>query len=168
MKGIIFKNIQKLLLLNALVSCALATAVFAAASRDSNSDIAVIVSHSTPVSNLSLAELRAILSGDRKSWDRKTPAMVLMRASGSREQAVILDKVLKQSESDYKKFWVGKIFRGEATTQPPSAPSPGLALDYVSNVDGAISFVNISQTQSRVKILRINGKLPGEDGYPLQ
>ena len=168
MKGIVFKNIQKLLLLNVLVSCALATAAFAPASFDSHADVAVIVNPSTPVSNLSLAELRAILSGDRKSWDRKTPAMVLMRASGSREQAVILDKVLKQTESDYKKFWVGKIFRGEATAQPPSAPSPGLALDYVSTVGGAISFVDAGQAQSRVKVLKINGKLPGENGYPLQ
>jgi len=160
-------NSRNFLLLSALLGFALATMAFAPASTGNSPDIAVIVHPSTPVSNLSLGELRAILSGDRRSWDMKTPTVVLMRMPGSHERDVVLQRVLKQSESDYKKFWVGKIFRGEATTEPATAPSPGLALDYVASVDGAISFVDRNQVQSRVKMLKIDGKLPGESGYPL-
>ena len=160
-------NSQRLLLLSAVLVCALAAVAFAPASTGSSSDIAVIVNPSTPVSNLSLAELRAILSGDRRSWDMKTPAVILMRLPGSHERDVVLQRVLKQSESDYKKFWVGKIFRGEVIFEPATAPSAGLALDYVSSVQGAISFVESGQVQSRVKMLKIDGKLPGENGYPL-
>jgi hypothetical protein len=76
--------------------------------------------------------------------------------------------VLKVSESDYKKYWVAKVFRGEVTNEPPVAPSPGVTLDYVATVKGAISFIEANQTQPRVKVLRIDGKLPGENGYPLR
>jgi len=160
-------NTRNIVLLSAIVGCALAAMAFAPVSTSNSSDIAVIVNPSTPVSNLSLAQLRSILNGDRRSWDMKTPAVVLMRVPGSHERSVVLERVLRQSESDYKKFWVGKIFRGEAINEPPIAPSPGLALDYVSSVEGAISFVDSTQVQSRVKMLKIDGKLPGESGYPL-
>lgn len=161
------RNRRNFLLLNVILGCALAAMAFAPASTGGSSDIAVIVNPSTPVSNLSMGELRSILNGDRRNWDVKTPTVVLMRVPGSRERTVVLERVLRQSESDYKKFWVGKIFRGEATTEPATAPSPGLALDYVASVDGAISFVDSGQVQSRVKMLKIDGKLPGESGYPL-
>ena len=160
-------NPRKLFLLSAILGCALAAMAVAPSSTGTSSDIAVIVNPSTPVSNLSLGELRAILSGDRRSWDMKTPAVILMRLPGSHERDVVLQRVLKQSESDYKKFWVGKIFRGEVIFEPATAPSAGLALDYVSSVQGAISFVDRSQVQSRVKLVKIDGKLPGESGYPL-
>ena len=158
---------RNILLLSAIMGCAFAALAFAPSSTSSSSDIAVIVHPSTPVSNLSLAELRSILNGDRRSWDMKTPAVVLMRLPGTHERSVVLERVLKQSESDYKKFWVGKIFRGEAINEPPIAPSPGLTLDYVSSVQGAISFVDSTQVQSRVKMVKIDGKLPGDSGYPL-
>jgi ABC-type phosphate transport system substrate-binding protein len=158
-------NPRNFLLLSAILGFALAAMAFAPTGP--SSDIAVIVNPSTPISNLSVAELRAILSGDRRSWDMKTPAVVLMRLPGSHERDVVLQRVLKQSESDYKKFWVGKIFRGEVIFEPATAPSAGLALDYVSSVQGAISFVDSSQVQSRVKLVKIDGKLPGDSGYPL-
>jgi ABC-type phosphate transport system substrate-binding protein len=158
-------NPRNFLLLSAILGFALAALAFAP--TGTSSDIAVIVNPSTPISNLSVAELRAILSGDRRSWDMKTPAVVLMRLPGSHERDVVLQRVLKQSESDYKKFWVGKIFRGEVIFEPATAPSAGLALDYVSSVQGAISFVDSSQVQSRVKLVKIDGKLPGDSGYPL-
>ena len=162
------KKIRNILLLNAILGCALGAVAFAPSSVDATSDIAVIVHPSTPITNLSVAELRALLNGDRRQWDVRTPAVILMRMPGTHERSIVLEKVLKQSESDYKKYWVGKIFRGEATNEPPSAPSPGLALDYVSSVKGAISFVDSAQVQSRVKMLRVDGKLPGESGYPLR
>ena len=165
------KTLRRILLVSAVLSAALAASGSAPSAPDSTiaaGDIAVIVNPSTPVNNISLGELRAILNADRRNWNLKTPATVLMRMPGTRERRVILEKVLRVSETDYKRFWVGKVFRGEATNEPASAPSLGLALDYVSNVKGAISFVNADQVQARVKTLRVNGKLPGEAGYPLR
>jgi hypothetical protein len=45
------------------------------------------------------------------------------------------------------------------------------ALKFVWNVPGAVAVIDAAlaaSAPSRVKVLRLDGKLPGEPGYPLQ
>jgi hypothetical protein len=39
---------------------------------------------------------------------------------------------------------------------------------FVREVPNAIGFLDVSAVDGSVKVLRINGKLPGEPGYPLR
>jgi hypothetical protein len=43
-----------------------------------------------------------------------------------------------------------------------------MALDQVSHVPGAMAFVQASSVGKGVKVLKIDGKLPGQAGYPLK
>jgi hypothetical protein len=41
-------------------------------------------------------------------------------------------------------------------------------LRFVFNVPGAIGYARASEVDSTVKVLRVDGLLPGEDGYGLE
>lgn len=130
--------------------------------------VAVIVNVENPVNQLSLADLQQILLGEKRSWNAKSSIVLMMRNQQSAERALVLQKVCRMTENEYRQYWTGKIFRGEATSEPVVLPSVGTALNFVSSVKGGISFVDSADVRDNVKILRIDGRLPGEAGYPLQ
>ena len=130
--------------------------------------VAVIVNVENPVNQLSLADLQQILLGEKRSWNAKTSIVLMMRNEQSLERALVLQKVCRMTENEYHQYWTGKIFRAEATSEPVVLPSVGTALNFVSSVKGGISFVDSANVHDNVKVLRIDGHLPGEAGYPLQ
>lgn len=130
--------------------------------------VAVIVNVDNPVDQLSLAELQRIVLGERRSWSTKIPVVLMMRNEESRERTLVLQKVCHMTDTEYHQYWTGKIFRGEVTAEPVALPSVGTALNFVSSIKGAVSFVDAAGVRVGVKALRIDGHLPGEHGYPLQ
>jgi ABC-type phosphate transport system substrate-binding protein len=134
----------------------------------SSTRIAVIVNIENPVDHLSVSELQRIVLGERQSWSTKIPLVLMMRNEQSRERSLLLQKVCRMTDSEYHHYWTGKIFRGEVTSEPVTLPSVGTALNFVSSIKGGISFVDGANVRPGVKVLRIDGRLPGEPGYPLQ
>ena len=41
------------------------------------------------------------------------------------------------------------------------------ATELVASIPGAVAFVDAAQVPKGLKVLRIDGRLPGEKGYPL-
>src|ERR1700687_2048264 len=81
-------------------------------------DIAVVVNSDTPVTDLSLSEVRKVLLGERQYWNSKLPVVLLIRAPVARERDVVLRVLYQMSEAQFKQYWVAKIFRAEAVTPP--------------------------------------------------
>jgi ABC-type phosphate transport system substrate-binding protein len=131
-------------------------------------EIAVLVHAKTSVDNLSMAELRKIAMGDRQFWSAGQRITVLMRAPVARERTVVLKKVYQMSESQFKQYWVAKVFRNEAPSGPKVVNSNQTALELIENLPGSIAFVDASQVPKGVKILKVDGFLPSDKGYPLQ
>jgi ABC-type phosphate transport system substrate-binding protein len=130
--------------------------------------IAVIVNTDNRVEQLSLADLQRIVLGERRSWSARTPLVLMMRNEGSRERILLLQKACHMTDAEYHQYWTGKIFRGEVTSEPVSLPSVGTALDFVSSIKGGISFVDAASVRPGIRVVRIDGHRPGEQGYPLQ
>jgi hypothetical protein len=73
------------------------------------------------------------------------------------------------NESQYKEHWLGKVFRGEVTSEPVVVASRRLATDGVAAMTNAIACIPASEVRAgAVKILKVDGHLPGESGYPLR
>jgi ABC-type phosphate transport system substrate-binding protein len=132
------------------------------------SDMAVIVNPSTPVSDLSMAEVRKVFLGDRQYWTKDVPVVLLIRAPQSRERNVILKTLYGMTESEFKKYWIAKIFRAEATAAPKIVYSNDMAEELISVIPGAIAFIPQADVKDGFKVVKINGRLPGEPGYPLK
>ena len=133
-----------------------------------SSDMAVIVNPANPVDSISLTELRKIFSGQKQSWAGGLSVDLFVRAPQARERDVLLNDVLKMSESEYKAFWVKKIYSGESQREPLALFSNGMQLEAIRAEKGGIALVSLQDVHQGVKVLKINGRLPGTPGYSLQ
>jgi hypothetical protein len=139
----------------------------AGAQTSHNSDIAVVVHPDTPVDDLSLSDVRKVLLGDRQYWNSRLPVTLLIRAPQAREREVVLRVIYQMTEAQFKQYWIAKIFRAEAASPPKIVYSNDMQLDLVAAIPGAIAFVDARNVRPGLKVLRIDGHLPGERGYPL-
>jgi ABC-type phosphate transport system substrate-binding protein len=131
-------------------------------------DVAVVVHPDTPISNLNLSEVRKVFLGDRQYWTTNTPVVLLIRAPVARERNVVLQIIYQMSESQFKQYWIAKIFRAEAATAPKVVYSNDMANQLVTAIPGAIAFIDSKDVKPGAKVLRVDGHLPGEPGYPLR
>lgn len=129
----------------------------------------VIITHAdVPAEDLSLAEVRKLFLGDRQFWTGNLRVVVLVPPAGSSERARLLAKVYEKTESQYRHYWIAKVFREEAQSAPKRAASARLAGDLVRQIPGAISVADAARVPPGVKVLRIDGKSPADPGYPLR
>jgi ABC-type phosphate transport system substrate-binding protein len=131
-------------------------------------DIAVVVNSDTPVSDLSLSEVRKVLLGERQYWNSKLPVTLLIRAPQARERDVVLKVIYQMSEAQFKQYWVAKIFRAEAASPPKIVYSNDMQYELVTAIPGAIAFVEARAVRPGAKVLRVEGHLPGDKEYPLR
>lgn len=60
------------------------------------------------------------------------------------------------------------MFRSEVASGPKIVFSTDMLRDLVTVIPGAIGFVPASEVGPDLKVIRIDGKLPGDEGYPLK
>lgn len=137
------------------------------ASRAAES-MAVIVHPSTPVKELTMADVRKIFLGDRQYWTPDMPVVLIVRAPVAPERAIVLNRIYRMSESQFKQYWIARIFRAEAPSTPKVVYSNETVNELVSAIPGAISLVRTDAIGAGVRVLKIDGAMPGEDGYPLR
>jgi len=138
------------------------------AAADERPRLAVIVHGEVPAADLSLGELRKIFHGDRQFWTGDLRVVVLVPPAGSTERAALLAKVYEKTETQYRHYWIAKVFREEAQSAPQRVGSSRAAFDLVRQIPGAIAVVDAARVPSGTKVLRVDGKSPSDDGYPLR
>lgn len=132
-------------------------------------DIAVVANAEVPVDNLTLAELRRMLLGDREFWASGVRVTLLIRAPIARERDAAVKEVCQMTEAQFRQHWIGKVFRADTPSGPRIVYSAEMAIEQVSRTPGAIAFVSAPvTTRSGVKVLRIDGRSPGQTGYRLR
>jgi hypothetical protein len=130
-------------------------------------DIAVVVRPDVPVDNLSFADLRRLLLGDRQFWSSNLKVTLVVHAPGAREREVVLKDVYQMSEAQFRQYWIAKVFRAEAQAAPRIVYSNEMAVELALAVPGAVACIDASQVPKGLKVLKINGALPGDKSYPL-
>lgn len=131
-------------------------------------DIAVIVNPSNPVDAISTVELRKIFAGEKQNWAGSLPVFLLVRAPQAHERDVLLNQVLRMNESEYKQYWIKKIYSGEIQREPLAVFSNGMQLEGVRAEKGGIALIRVTDVRQGVKVLKIDGHLPGTSEYPLK
>jgi ABC-type phosphate transport system substrate-binding protein len=128
-------------------------------------DVAVVVNPANNTASLSMGELRKIFNGEKRSWAGGASIKLLVRSSGH-ERGTLLT-LLGMSESDYKQYWTSQIYKGEAQSEPVALPSNGMQKEALSVYPGAIALIDAAELKPGMKVLKIDGHLPGESNYPL-
>lgn len=140
-------------------------------SRDSNGaaqneDVAVVVNQGNRVSNVSEDELRKIFAGERTTWPGGLLIKVIVRAPVAHERAVLL-KLLGMSEAEFKQHQDLLVHEGLAQAGPVAVFSNGMAKEAIAAIPGAIALMDARDVRSPMRVIKINGRMPGQSNYPL-
>lgn len=131
-------------------------------------DVAVVVHPMNPLESISLADLRKIYLGEKVSWGGGLAVFAFVRAPQAHERDVLLNRLLHMTESEYKALWVKKVYSGEAQREPLPLISNGMQLEAVRAERGGIALIAMQDLHPGVKMLKVEGKLPGSPGYFLK
>jgi len=155
------RRLMPLLIAAATIVCG------APALAQSAGGIAVVVHPDVPVDNMSLAELRRMVLGDREFWPGGVRVTLLIRAPVARERDAVVKDLCQMTEAQFRQHWIGKVFRADTALTPKIVYSTAMALDLVNATPGAVTFVDASQLRRGYKVLKIDGRLPGDKAYAL-
>lgn len=140
---------------------------FLTSAKAAEGDIAVVVNAGVSVNDLRMADLRKILLGDRQYWVSSQRITLLVRGPGARERDVMLKRVYQMSEAQFRQYWIAKVFRAETAAGPKTIPLNKIAVDLLRGLPGTIAFINATEVPKDLKVLKIDGRLPGDKGYAL-
>ena len=130
--------------------------------------VAIVAHPQVAIDDLSLNQLKSIFLAEQQYWPDRTRITLLVRAAQAPERDLILNEIYGMSEDRYRQYWIAKMFRSEVASGPKIVFSTDMLRDLVTVIPGSIGFVPASAAVGMdLKVIRIDGKLPGEEGYPL-
>jgi phosphate transport system substrate-binding protein len=120
--------------------------------------MAVVVSKQNVVANMTSLQLSKIFRGETKKWpDGKSITVVLHRASAG--ESITLQRLNRMSAQQWQ-AWIT-----DHKDLVKLVDSDDEVLAFVESKPGAIGLVDVRSVNNRVTIVRVDGKVPMEDGY---
>jgi len=135
--------------------------------KPSEENLAIVVNTSNPVDNLSMSELRKVFLGERRHWPNGRRITLVMMEPGQPERKTLIREVCQMNESDFSQHFLHGVFTGEVFVSPKTLASPVGVRKFIFNVPGAIGYVRVTDLDSSVKVLRVDGHLPDDKEYSL-
>jgi ABC-type phosphate transport system substrate-binding protein len=132
------------------------------------SPVAIVVHKDTDIEDLSLAELRNIFLANQQFWPDRTRIILLVRAPKSEVRDLVLNTIYEMDEAQFRQYWIAKMFRAEVPRGPKIVFSTDMMLELVIAIPGSISFVGADEVTDNVRVVKVDGKLPADPGYPLK
>jgi ABC-type phosphate transport system substrate-binding protein len=155
-----------------IAAACLACAALVGSARDARAqaagDLAIVVHPQTPVDTLSFSDLRQVFLGERQYWTKDLPVVLLVRGPTGAERDAVLNVIYQMKDAQFKQYWIAKVFRAETASSPKIVATSGLAAQLVASIPGAVTFMMEKDVKpGAMKVLKIDGRLPGENGYKL-
>jgi ABC-type phosphate transport system substrate-binding protein len=147
----------------------LATALLAdTTSRAAEEDLAVIVNKSNPISALTMTQLRKMVLAQETKWPGGGRIAVWMAKPGQPDRVATLKLLCRMTETDFTLYFMHASFNGDTGQPPQAAPSGASVRQAVAKAAYGLGVVWLSQANDTVKILSIDGSLPGQPAYKLR
>ena len=121
-------------------------------------DLAVTINKSNAASTVTAADLEKLLTLGTPTWPSGKKVKIFMTDPNSLETKSILARAFKMTPAEIKTL----ADAHKAEIQIVS--SDDLVLTMVDNNPGALGIINVYSINSQVKVLKIDGKLPMEQG----
>jgi ABC-type phosphate transport system substrate-binding protein len=120
--------------------------------------MAVVVNKDNNVGEVSSAHLSKILRLEIKKWHDDKDVILVLHKNSSGEMST-LERLNKMSSSELKAFLAAH--QGSITM----VDSDEDVLKVVETMPGAVGLVDVRSINDQVNVVRVDGKLPMEDGY---
>jgi hypothetical protein len=130
----------------------------------------VIVNKSNTTESLSMAQLRKLILGDVRTWPDKQPVMLVSRELSSDVFKCMLSAIVRMNDAEYRRYILSSEFRGGEPLAVRTVNSGAVAAKIIAALGGSIAVVAAGELPAMggtVRVVRVNGKEPGEAGYPL-
>ncbi len=124
--------------------------------------LAVVADSANPTTNLTAADLARIFNGHLKNWPDGKPIVVVVRDVSSADMQPVLRKLFNMTPDQARQFV--EAHRGAIVV----ADSDDAVIHFVSANRGAIGVVDLYSLTKGVNVLKVDGKLPVEQGYFLR
>lgn len=123
---------------------------------------AVVADKANAISNLTASELIKIFTARNRTWGDGKSIRVVMRDPSSVDMQMVLRKVLNMTAEQAHAF---VLAHRDAIML---ADTDDAVLRFVSTSPGAIGVVDLYSLTQDVNVVKIDGKLPVEQGYFLR
>ena len=120
--------------------------------------MAVVVNKDNNVGEVSSVHLAKILRLEIKKWRDDKDVILVLHKNSSGEMST-LERLNKMSSSELRSFIAAH--QGSITL----VDSDEDVLKVVETMPGAVGLVDVRSINDQVKVVRVDGKLPMEDGY---
>jgi ABC-type phosphate transport system substrate-binding protein len=128
--------------------------------------IAVVVNPQNTLNDIKLTMLRKVVLGEQSVWGNRLSVALVLPEPGTPEREAVLRAVAEMTGPQFKQHWLAKVFRGEASAEPLVFTADS-ASAFVAEHPGAIAFVEANDVRRDLKVLKLDGIAPGEEGYLL-
>jgi hypothetical protein len=141
---------------------ALALGMIAASSLVHAKQLAIVIDTANTTTSLSAADLIKIVNLKTRNWPGGKPVTIIMRDPSAADMQLVLRRVLNMTPEQARTFI--QAHKGAIVI----ADSDDAVLRFVSINRGAIGIVDLYSLTKGVNVVKIDGKLPVEQGYLLR
>lgn len=124
--------------------------------------LAVITDTGNATTNLTTSELVKIFNAHTHNWPDGKPIKIVLRDPSSAEMELVARKVFNMTGEQ------ARAFVRAHTDLIVVADSDDTVIRFVASTRGAIGLVDLYSLTKEVNVLKIDGKLPVEQGYLLR
>ncbi|MGE5321498.1 MAG: hypothetical protein ACM3SW_01460 [Actinomycetota bacterium] len=126
-------------------------------------NMAVVVAKSNKTGDISTADLAKMFTSASQKWtDGSNVILILPGGVSSADAELVVERIFKMDQEEARKFLAAH--RSSFVTGNSDAD----VLKKVESMPGAIGVVDVYSITGMINVLKVNGKLPFEPGYPLR
>jgi hypothetical protein len=151
----------------AVLSCAALAPSLAEADAGGAEALAIVSSKQGGVSELSLYQLKHLFLGETVQGPGGRALIALNRDAKSAERTGFDASVLGMTPEVAARYWIDRRIRGQSGA--PKSVEPATVIQrVVARLPHAIAYVRVRDLTAEVQVVKIDGRKPGDPGYPIQ
>jgi ABC-type phosphate transport system substrate-binding protein len=131
-------------------------------------DLAIVVNPACPLTDISIPELAKIFKAQRIENPDGVKYVLVSRESGSPERAAALTSIYQMTDQQYEKYFLAETFAGTIQSAPKVMVTGASICQLVASEPGAIGYLRANEVDRTVKVLKVEGKAPGDPDYPIK
>lgn len=129
-------------------------------------ELVIVVAETSRLHDLPLRDLKRMYLGEHVSGPNGERLIPLNHPRNAAERTDFEMKVLGMDPDEVGRYWIDRKIRGQSG--PPKAVTPSERLHAaIKRVKGTLTYLKASDVEPGMKVLEIDGKSPGDSGYPL-
>lgn len=127
--------------------------------------LSVLVANTNPLRDISLNDLRQMYMGRQVSIGGRV-TMPFNHPPRTPDRVAFDKLVLRMAPDEVARYWIDQRIRG-GRPPPRTTDSATLLLRLVARLPDALGYVREGFESPGLKVLRVDGKAVGDQGYPL-